>query len=154
MPWTYTGDPANSNRDAVRIRVNDIIESDPLLTDAEIDYWIAQESSVGWAAYKCALSILAGFARFSASQSSQLDGETVALTNLAARANQYTKLAERLKAEATTDSLGSAGIYAGGTSISDMDTDRSDTDAPQPSFFRDKFSNPSASDGDPQASNQ
>lgn len=42
MAWTYSGDPATSNRDAVRFHMQDTDIDRPLLSDEEVDYLIAQ----------------------------------------------------------------------------------------------------------------
>lgn len=40
--WSYAGDPSASPRDEVRYRIGDIDETNPLLSDEEIDYELAQ----------------------------------------------------------------------------------------------------------------
>lgn len=42
MAWTYSGDPAMSNRDAVRFHMQDTDIDRPLLSNEEIDYLIDQ----------------------------------------------------------------------------------------------------------------
>ena len=46
MAFTYGGDPANSNREAVRFWSGDTNSSDQLLADAEIDYLLTLETKV------------------------------------------------------------------------------------------------------------
>ena len=36
--WTYSGDPTDSDRDAVRFEVGDTDENDRLLSDGEVTY--------------------------------------------------------------------------------------------------------------------
>ena len=50
MTFTYTNDPANSNRDAVRVLINDITESSNSLSDETIAWLLAQNSNVWYAA--------------------------------------------------------------------------------------------------------
>lgn len=38
MSWSYSGNPANSDLDALRFMLKDTVESDPLLTDEEINF--------------------------------------------------------------------------------------------------------------------
>lgn len=40
--WTYSGDPASSDHDQLRFNIGDTNENDPLLSDAEIDFCVAQ----------------------------------------------------------------------------------------------------------------
>lgn len=40
--WSYSGDPATSDRDEVRFLVQDVDPTTPLLSDAELDYLLAQ----------------------------------------------------------------------------------------------------------------
>ena len=40
MPWTYTGDPASSDKDKYRFLMGDTIQSQPVLQDEEITYLI------------------------------------------------------------------------------------------------------------------
>ena len=50
MSWSYSGDPASTERDAVRFWVQDTDSAVPLLSDQEIDYllgmWMPQYGSV------------------------------------------------------------------------------------------------------------
>lgn len=40
MSWTYSGNPANSELDAMRFMLKDTVEDDPLLQDEEIQFII------------------------------------------------------------------------------------------------------------------
>jgi hypothetical protein len=42
MPWTYSGDPANSDLDKYRFLVSDTIEDEPILQDGEIDFILSE----------------------------------------------------------------------------------------------------------------
>lgn len=38
MAWSYSGNPADSEKDALRFMLKDTVESDPLLQDEEIEF--------------------------------------------------------------------------------------------------------------------
>jgi hypothetical protein len=44
MAWTYSGDPATSDRDFYRFTIGDNIEAEPILQDKEIDFIVAKYS--------------------------------------------------------------------------------------------------------------
>lgn len=70
MAWTYTGDPANSDRDAIRFLIGDTDASDPLLDDAEIDYLhAAAGASVYQGAHDACHALAAKFTRMATSKS-------------------------------------------------------------------------------------
>jgi len=60
--WTYTSDPANSNRDAVRFLVGDVDPYDQLASDQEVD-WLLSDNTVYESASKLCLAIAGRFAR-------------------------------------------------------------------------------------------
>ncbi|HLS55751.1 MAG TPA: hypothetical protein VK052_06720 [Zeimonas sp.] len=43
MAWTYDADPTTNPRDAVRLLLGDTDPDDPQLSDAELDYLLAQQ---------------------------------------------------------------------------------------------------------------
>ena len=59
MSFTYSGNPANSDLDAVRYLIGDTNETQCLVQDEEIDYALASESSVRLAAANVAEAIAA-----------------------------------------------------------------------------------------------
>lgn len=63
MTWTYSGNPADSDLDAIRCLIGDTNASDQLLTDEEITYFIGKTVDVSSAAYECARNISMRFAR-------------------------------------------------------------------------------------------
>lgn len=70
MAWTYTGDPAHSDRDRVRFLIGDTDTNDQLLNDAEID-WIFTEAGESFyqAAHDACHAIASKFARMATSKS-------------------------------------------------------------------------------------
>jgi hypothetical protein len=70
MTWSYSGDPASSDRDAIRFLIGDTDTDDQLLSNEEIDYCITQGGpSVYQAAHDCAYAIASKFSRMATSKS-------------------------------------------------------------------------------------
>lgn len=67
MTWSYSGDPSDSDLDAVRFYVQDTDANDQLITDEEIEFLIAQWSPIYnsnlWIASMAAEAISAKFTR-------------------------------------------------------------------------------------------
>ena len=62
MSWTYTQNPANSDKDAVRFLVGQTSTNDPvLISDQEIDYVLTQEGGVYCAAAAVGRTMLQRF---------------------------------------------------------------------------------------------
>ncbi len=106
MTWTYSGNPANSLLDAVRYEIGDTKESDPLLSNEEIQYELARSANdVLRAAARCCETIAAQFAR--------LVNSTIGKTSIQAEAKfkHYTQKAKELRRRITSHGT----PYAGGT---------------------------------------
>jgi hypothetical protein len=131
MSWTYSGDPSNSNKDAIRFKIGDTLSTDPILQDEEINYLVSQTSSLDDAAYNACVSIVAKFSR--------LADKTVGKVKImySQRAKQYKELADQLWLN--------AGIvvmpYAGGVDAVDEQNMNSDNSRVQPSFKKEAFDN-------------
>jgi hypothetical protein len=132
MTWTYTPDFTGS-RDKIRLAVGDTDSTDPQITDEEIaylalPYTTSARAGILQAAADCADTIAAKYARKVniAVDKAKRDAEVLA--------KHYADLATALRTQATA----SAGVapYAGGVSISDMETDRDNSDVVQPAFSR------------------
>jgi len=63
MTWTYSGDPSDSTRDAVRFLIGDTDTTDQLITDEEVDYLVELHGTLSRASSEAARSIAAKFAR-------------------------------------------------------------------------------------------
>ena len=63
MTWTYSGNPAANERDAVRFLVADTDSTDPLITDEEIAYLLTLYTEAPHAAVGAARAIAAKFSR-------------------------------------------------------------------------------------------
>jgi len=135
MSFTYSGDPANSNRDAVRFLIQDTDQADYFLEDAELDWLISEESTVKAAASRAAKAIATQFARLA-----DTDIESVSV-KYSQKQRQYLQMATRLEIEAASGS-GVASPDVNGVSISDMESVREDDDRPNDRFYRGQFDNP------------
>lgn len=134
MTWTYSGDPASSNRDAVRFLVGDTDTTDQLVTDEEIAWLLSENSDdVYTAAADSARAIAASFARKATTK--VVDDLRIEFMDRSAR---YYALAAQLTAEAQQRSQ-VAVPWGGGLSISERDSDDDDTDLPGPRFRRGQF---------------
>lgn len=141
MTWTYTGDPNDSARDAIRFLVGDTDSTDQLISDEEIA-WVNSEVSgsaiatthLYRAAARTAHGIAAKFTRLADQQIGDLR-VTMSQKATAARA-----LALSLDEVAATDS--SVPVpYAGGISDADKTRQEQDTDRVEPFFETNQFAN-------------
>lgn len=141
MTWTYTGDPNDSARDAIRFLVGDTDATDQLVSDEEIAWLNSEVSGSATAtthlyrtAARAASAIAAKFTRLADQQIGDL---RVAMSQKAAAARE---LAVSLNELAATDS--SVPIpYAGGVSVSDKRTRDEDTDRVMPWIETGQFAN-------------
>lgn len=69
MAWTYSGNPASSDRDWIRFRLGDSkVETPQSLSDAELDYLLAEEVDKYMAASKAAEIMSAAYMATSVTQ--------------------------------------------------------------------------------------
>lgn len=125
MSFTYTNSPATSDRDAIRALVNDTAETGHRLSDETIAWLLGVESSVLYAAAAGAEIISASFADDSKQDRIQVgDLSITAGDESGARSRDYRLLAEVLRERANKK----VGAFSGGISISDKDSQESDSD--------------------------
>jgi len=130
MAFTYGGDPENSNRDAVRLMINDTSTGPQELSDAEIAWLIASHPDNWFAASAGAMLKSSKFAALATSK--QVGDLKVDFASRGeSRAEEYRSLSEQLKLIALRRGVKPA---VGGISISQRVTDLSDTDWDQPEF--------------------
>ena len=130
--WTYSGDPGASPKDAVRFLIGDTDTTDQLLGDEEIDYLVTTAGTTNEAAAQACEAISVG--------GRLVDKEVDDLVIKARqRSEQYQKLASALRKRRVGSRMG---VFAGGVSISDKESRRTDTDVPSPAFNRGQFDNP------------
>jgi hypothetical protein len=121
MAFTYN---LTTTRGQVRLRIGDTNSSDPLLTDAEIDYSITQRTGVLQSAIECVRVILAKIARDIDRSGAQVQ------SSRSQKTQHYRDLLKDLQAEAAPLS----GVRCGGISIDDMADEVEDDDRTQPAF--------------------
>jgi len=139
MTWTYTNNASNVSRDSIRLLVGDTDQTDQLVTDEEIAYALTQRGNAQLAAAFICKAIATKFARF-------VDKEVGDLKqSYSQRVTQYKEMAEELEA---SGSIGSAVPFAGGISVADKESERSDTDRVDPRFREKQFDNRGASTND------
>ena len=124
MAFTYSGDPASSDKDFVRFLTGDTLSRDPLLQDAEINALLAVTPDVRLASADACEAIAAIFSR-------QADTSNLGQSrSRSSKSAQYLELAKRLRKRAWTK----AELFAGGLSVSGKRALAQDSDAIQPSF--------------------
>jgi hypothetical protein len=119
MSVTFTNKPATSNRDLVRILINDTTGR---LSDEFIDYTLTSEASVWYAAAMCAEAI--------GGQYSQSGDMTVGDLTLRRTVNEYRNMAKQFRVRGSR----SAVPFAGGITQSVKDTELDDSDRVVPAF--------------------
>jgi hypothetical protein len=131
MSWSYET-PDYSNKDAVRFLVGDTNPDQKLLENEEINWLLAQNTSVYVAASEAAKAIAALYGR-------EVDKQVGDLRISASqRQKQYLDLAKQLRSRAAQ----SVSPYAGGISRSDKQSVVANTDRVPPAFERGMFDNP------------
>jgi hypothetical protein len=117
--WTYTHSPATSQVDEVRLLIGDTNEDDPLLSNEEIEYFIATEGPGKRAASEAARAIASSFARL-------MDRSIGSLSaSYSQKYQQYFDLSQTLKTEAQSDPVSP---YVSGWKRSEKDIREQDLD--------------------------
>ena len=125
MTWTYSGDPSDSDRDAVRFLVGDTNVDAQKVQDAEIAWTLTEEGNIYLAAAAIATAIGAKFTERVNKSVGDLKIE------FSKQRDQYNDLAEKLRLRGATRA---GRPYAGGISKDDKRTVRDDTDRVLPAF--------------------
>tara|TARA_R100000664_G_C2756562_1_gene144493 strand:- start:3443 stop:3868 length:426 start_codon:yes stop_codon:yes gene_type:complete len=125
MAFTYTSDPENSKRDAVRLLTGDTVSTDALLQDSEVEYFLSLYND---AVYPAAAAACDAISSKYARQADTTNGRLS--VKASQRSEAYAKKAKDLR----RDTLLGAEVFAGGLTISGKDDLNADTDAVQPAF--------------------
>ena len=141
MAFTYTADPTNVPRDAVRFHCGDTVEARAQLQDSEIDYALTMQPTDRRMAAAICCDALA--ARFSSKADISIGEIRKSLGQLA---EAYRKRANELRIEATKGAM----PWFGGQSKPGKDDLAQDADAVQPHFAAGQFDNPLATQFDGQ----
>jgi hypothetical protein len=128
VAFTFTNDPANSNRDAVRVLINDRTETGHRVSDETITWLLSTEASVVYAA-AAAAELVAG--QFADAVTTKAVGD-LRLTKGDSAGNvagSYRALAARLRRQAA---MNGAAPFSGGISVNANDLARDDSDWSKP----------------------
>lgn len=137
----YSDDPANVPSDRVRFLVGDISTTKPDLSDAEVDFLLADENNDARRAAARAAEALA--ARYT--QKAYIKEVGPLRIEYRQKASEYLALAKSLWSKVTSTT---AVPFAGGISVTDKDARESDPDVTPPDFYREMMDYGSALDQD------
>lgn len=115
MAWSYSGDPASSLKDRLRFEIGDVIAADPVISDEELNFCLAQNgNNVKRAKATAAEAIAARYAHEVNTKVGPLNFD------LAQRAKEWAEKAQRFRREAAGAAAPSAGgIYDSSGALSD-----------------------------------
>lgn len=133
--WSYLSSaPGSSDRSWVRLMIGDNTTANEELQDEEIDVLLSDQGSKERAAIAAARALGARYAR-------KVDKQVGRLRISASQtAKHFFELADQLAQTLAMKAGGAGGMYAGGISILDKQTEAADTDRVSPAFARDQFS--------------
>lgn len=135
--YSYSGDPASSNKDAVRFWVQDT--GAPWKTsDEEINFVVSKFTNSMLAAAQVARALAALYAGKPSKQVGDFHLSWGELTK------NYQALAKSLQSQGQTFGLEP---YSGGTSKADIEQVAQNPDRPKPPFRRNQFDNPQTGPG-------
>lgn len=137
----YTGNPETVPADAVRLLIGDTSTGSPVLSDAEVSYFINTYGNVLLAASYALENIVVNTG---GSISEKQVGDLRIKYESGGGSGGLWGLAKSLRARAARTS---GNPYAGGISESDRDTIESDTDRSKPAFTVGDTDNPGTEDG-------
>lgn len=132
MVWDYSGDPADSTKDAVRFLIGDTNHDAQLLSDEEIAWLLSQNADDVYVAAQRALTQLA--TRYSGKADKAVGDLKISYSQLS---KQFAERASDVLAQAEQGGGLVATPYAGGISRSDKQLDETNSDRVDPAFKRD-----------------
>lgn len=135
--WTYTGNPADSDKDMVRFLSGDVHDDAPQVSNEEIAAMLTLEGNATAAAAAICEHLASTYAR-EAQQSVSSGGGLNTSVSLSEKSRAYAIRAKDLRARATARG---AMVYAGGITVASVDANNADTDLIQPELQRDTFTN-------------
>lgn len=135
MTWSYSGDPSSSDLDALRFLIGDTDTSDQQFSDEELNYLLDQtDDNVVAAALLAIDRLLIKYSRTPDQKTGDID-------------IKYSQRVEQLTKARASITAGLAPVpYAGGISVSDMESVRDDTDRAGPIFALGMTDNPTYED--------
>lgn len=127
MTWSYSGDPSQSDKDAVRFLIQDTDENDQQMSDEEIN-WLLTENGSSRNTAVAACRVLA--ARYAGKVDKAVGDLRLSLSQ---KHQHYLALIKELKSGVTLTAV----PYAGGISVADKTSYEDDSDRVNPAFRRD-----------------
>ena len=131
MVWTYSGDPAASDLDAVRFLLGDTVEASAIFQDEELEWVLTQASNVYIAASIAAESAASAFEGAAGDVKTKTVG-ALSISYDSEKAEKYRKLSRQLRFQGALHST--IVPYSGGISKADKETQEDDTDWVRPNF--------------------
>ena len=123
MSWSYSGDPNQSKRDAVRFVIGDTDTNDQLISDEEVDYLVTLHGTLNRSASECCRAIAAKFAR---NMNRSIGGLSA---DFSAKYRQYMELANSLMSKEELEPVGPfiSGYKRSEKESRELDNDRETT---------------------------
>lgn len=128
----------------VRLLIGDNDSSDYVLQDVDVAFFLEEANdNIYTAAVMAAESIAAKYARMVTNSQSDVHGNHTLTRNYSDRHKHYLDLAKRLEKRMSNMQAKTmaTGVYAGGISVADKTTQRSNTDRVKTAFGRDLHKN-------------
>lgn len=127
MSWSYSGDPNEEPKDAVRFLVGDTHSDDGFVSDEEIEWALSQNSNV----YAAGAIVADALSTYFATQASSVSIGPIK-EEYTQRAKDYTLRAKELSNKAA----GKVALtfFAGGLSVADKEASTLNTSLVQPAF--------------------
>ena len=142
LAWSYNASALGTSTAAerlnsVRLLIGDTDTSDQQLQDEEITFALSQTGDNIYTSGVWAANAIAS--KYSRRVTTEIDGALRA--EYSDLAKNYRALAGQLREDGRRYSAGALGVEAGGIFISEINTNRADTDRPQPFARMDRFQN-------------
>ena len=125
MSYTFTNNPAGSNRDLLRTLLKDTSSGSAKFSDEALDWFLANSANVWYAAAEAADGLAAHLV--SGGGSKQVGDLRI---DYAGGAAGWRSAAQRWRIRGNRD----AKPFAGGVTVSDKDTEKADTNRAAPAF--------------------
>ncbi len=131
MTFTYASTNLTTDLAKVRRLIGDTSSASAEFTDEEVTFFIGEEGTIYGAASIACESLAAKYAK-------KVDKSAGDLRiSLSHKYEHFKGLAEKFRLDAKTK--GAPSLYAGGISVSDKDTQESDSDRVDPDFYKGQF---------------
>lgn len=125
MSWTYSGNPAASGVDEVHYRLGDVRPDNPIATDEECAFALAEHRGNTY----LAAASLAETKAYELLARPMMVRRGDRITSYGDAAQAFLTLARQLRNNA---SVATTSLYAGGLSVGEKSSNRRDTDMPPP----------------------